>query len=205
MQKHRFIQYIVFATIITVVSLNAQSDYWYRLYLDNDFNTIEQLLKERKISSPQWNRFFNLLFEENGEDALVDYVQLFNEANDAKLKKLLLDRISQYYYAKGLYTTAKRLYDDPNFRAYLFSSKQDKQYYGVQLGAYSTYQNALASQKKLPQSLKNIHILTKNINGKTLYVIVAGKYSNQAQAKKLFQQLKDQFNIQGMIISFRGD
>lgn len=205
MQKHRFIQYITALTLLLISSLSAQSDYWYRLYLNNDLVTIEKLLKNQSITAPHWSRFFSLLFTENGEESLVEYVKLFNETEDARLKKLVLDRISQYYYAKGLYTTAKRLYNDPTFRDYLFSSKQDKQYYGVQLGAYSSYENALASKKKLPQSLKNIHILTKNIGGKKLFVIVAGKFTSQNQARKLFQQLKDQFNIQGMIISFRGD
>ncbi len=205
MQKHRYIQYLALFILLINISLFAQSENWYELYKNNQFSKIETLLKNNKIDNADWVAFFKLTFDEDGENAVGNYMKLYGKVTDQRLKKLIIDRISQYYYAKGYYDTAERIYQDENFREYLLETKSSQTFFGVQLGAFSTYKNAVKSKNRFAGKISNISIITKNNNGHKLYVVIAGKYESRRDAQELYSTIKEQFDHKGIIVTYQGD
>ncbi len=202
MQKHRFIQYLIVALFFLVQVLHAQSEHWYRLYVDQEILQLKQLLDKNEISDAQWRQFVEVLFQEEMEDVLPAYMRIYENTTDPLLKKAVLDRISQYYYARGFYDTANRILDDDQFRNQLFYINKEKIHFGVQLGAFSTYQNALNAKNKFERQLSQVQILTKQKNGKKLYIVISGSYSDKQSADRYRQKLKRDLGIKGIIVQY---
>ena len=201
-QKHRFVQYLILFLLLSSSVLSAQSELWFRLYTENKIGELKKLLNEHKIANPDWANFVEILFEEEVENALPRYVDLYRNADDKKLKKIILDRISQYYYARGFYNTAHRIIEDEDFRNQIFSSKAQKKHYGVQLGAFSSYENALKNKKKYLSKLKYVSIITKQKNNRKLYIVVAGKFGTKEEAIKLKTRIRNEYGQKGIIIIY---
>jgi len=201
-QKHRFVQYLIISVVLVSSSLLAQPDNWFRLYTENNIVELKKLLDEKKITDTNWASFVEILYEEEVENALPRFVDLYKNARDKKLKKIILDRISQYYYARGFYTTANRIIEDKDFRDQIFSTKVQKKYFGVQLGAFSSYDNALKSKKKYLSKIKHVSIITKQRNNRKLYVVVVGKLGTKEEAIKLKTRIRDEFGQKGIIIQY---
>lgn len=202
MQKHRFVQYLILSVIFIISALSAQPEHWLRLYGENNIVELKRLLNENKITDPDWAAFVKILFEEEVENALPQFVDLYRRSRDEKLRKIILDRISQYYYARGFYTTANRILKDADFRNQILSTKVSQKYYGVQLGAFSSYNNALKSKKKYLSKIKNVSIITKQRDNRKLYVVVAGKLGTKEEAVKLKTRIRNEFGQKGIIIQY---
>ncbi|MEJ2635986.1 MAG: SPOR domain-containing protein [Calditrichia bacterium] len=203
MQKHRFFQNIIIIFFFLGISVPfAQNDNLYKLYADNDIVELENIYSAGTISDPLWAKFIGNMFEENMENALPVYMQIYEQTSDEQLKKVTLDRISQYYYAKGFYETANRILNDKQFRQKIFSIKKESIKFGVQLGAYSTYQNALDARKKFENINNEIFIISKNSNGRNLYRIVAGKFETQLEAERLKNEMRQKFGYRGIILQY---
>lgn len=202
MQKHRFIQYLISIVIFSVCFAYSQPDNWYQLYMDNNIPALKEQLDSGQISDPLWAKFVQTLFQVELEDVLPNYVAIFEQTNDIKLKKVVLDRISQLYYARGFYETANRILDDKQFQNEFFSAQKEKIYFGIQLGAFSSYTNALRAKKDLSKTIGNVLIVTKNSRGRKLYVVVAGKFTDRQQAQKYRTQLASKYGKKGIIIQY---
>ncbi len=109
MQKHRFIQLLISLVLCTFLWALGQEPDYYQLYLTGQTVTLEQLLIDQQIKSSEWKKFVEALFQENFDQAFKSYIELYNQTGDNRLKKAVIDRVSQYYYAKGLYESADRL------------------------------------------------------------------------------------------------
>ncbi len=205
MQKYRFIQYLSILILLQSPFAFAQPDLWLRMYSENKISELMQLRGAGKISSPDWGRFVDALSVEETDSALKSYIRIYTTTGDENLKKLSLDRISQYYYAKGFYESANRILEDPQFRKQVFAIQKMKSTYGVQLGAFSSYQNALQNKKKLQKKISDVFILSKNNQGKTLYVVVSGKLNSRKAAQKLRQEILRRTGQKGLIIQFEGE
>ena len=133
---------------------------------------------------------------------MKEYISLYNLSADPQLKKLIIDRISQYYYAKGLYDSAERLLHDEEFRKTLFSMSIEKISFGVQLGAFSTQENALKGKDKYSGKLDDIKIIKKSSSGKILFVVVAGQFDTKQKATQYMQRIKEEHGFKGIIIQY---
>jgi uncharacterized protein (DUF2164 family) len=173
-----------------------------QLYMNDKITDIEQLYNEGKISRLDWQKFAAALFTENLDDALNQYIELYSYTSDEQLKRFIVDRVSQYYYAKGLYDSAERLLKDDDFRKRIFKINIEKIYFGVQLGAFSSQDNARIAKEKYEKQLDNISIITKNSAGKSLFVVVAGKFENRSQAEQFKNQLINNYGYKGMVIQY---
>jgi hypothetical protein len=200
MQNYRLIQYLII--FLFYLNLSAQPEYWYQMYTNNNMAELDDLLKTGKIDDPDWKSLIECLFIEEMDLALHQYVQIYENSNNLLLKRVVLDRISQYYYSKGLYDTAKRIVTDEKFRNQIFSLKKRTIYFGVQLGAFSSYENALKSKNSYSGRLKELSIITKNKNGRKLYLIVAGKYNIRQNAEILRENIKHNLREQGLVIQY---
>jgi hypothetical protein len=202
MQKYRFISGVITALLLMLCSAISQQIDIYQLYSTQQFAEIEKELEAGKITDEKWQKFAEILFMENLDEALTRYISLYNNYNDDRLHKVIIDRISQYYYARGLYDSADRILKDPQFRQKIFAMNTDKISFGVQLGAFSSMENANKAKNKYSKNIDDIRIVNKQSGGKQLYVVVTGKYSTRPDAETLKQSLLNKYGYSGMVIQY---
>lgn len=202
MQKYQYICGIIVIILLMYSAAMSQNQDVAQLYINDKISDIEQLYNDGKISRPDWQKFAAALFTENLDDALNQYIELYHYTRDQQLRRFIIDRVSQYYYAKGLYDSAERLLKDNGFRERIFTINIEKIYFGVQLGAFSSQDNALTAKEKYEKQVNNISIITKNSAGKSLFVVVAGKFENRSQAEQFKNQLKNNYGYKGMVIQY---
>ena len=202
MQKFQFFRRLILILLFISFSLQAQNHRIYDLYISNQFAEIEKMLNEEPIAEQDWKKFCQILFIEDLDAALKEYILLYNISTDNQLKKLVIDRVSQYYYAKGLYDSAERLLHDEEFRKTLFSMNIERISFGVQLGAFSTQENAIKGKDKYSGKIDDIKIIKKSSGGKILFVVVAGQFENRQKANEYLQRLKEEYGYKGIVVQF---
>lgn len=202
MQKYRFISGVISALLLIICPAMSQQIDIYQLYSTQQFAEIEKELEAGRITDEKWQKFAEILFMENLDEVLTRYITLYNDYNDDRLHKVIIDRISQYYYARGLYDSADRILKDPLFRKKIFAINTDKILFGVQLGAFSSMENANKAKNKYSKNIDDIRIINKQSGGKRLYVIVAGKYGTRKDAETFKQSLLKKYGYSGMVIQY---
>jgi hypothetical protein len=200
MQKHRFIQYLIIFILST--HLYSQPERWYQLYVDNNTSELENLIQAGQVNNPEWHAALKLLFREEIDKIFSQFIELYETTTDNLLKKIILDRVSQYYYAKGLYDTAERLLKEEHFRNQIFSLKKRSIQFGVQLGAFSSYNNALKSKSEFSGKINSLSIITKSTKGRKLYILVAGKFNSREDAELMKNRIFSNFKHEGMVIQY---
>jgi len=202
MQKPRYLRNIIPILLFIACSVQAQGQRIYTLYNSNQYADIEKMLNEGQIVEQEWKIFCEILFIEDLDSALKGYISLYKSITDPQLKKLIIDRMSQYYYARGLYDSAERLLHDEEFRKTLFSMSIEKISFGVQLGAFSTQENAVQGKNKYSSKLDDIRIIKKSSSGKILFVVVTGQFDTKQKANEYLQRIKEEFGFKGIIIQY---
>lgn len=202
MQKYRFFYIIILFSVLFCSTGFSQESHVSVLYIQNKISEIETALNAGKITDEDWNKFAQALFVEDLDAALNLYIELYNKTNNIQIKKLVTDRISQYYYAKGLYDSAERLLKDESFRQRIFTANVDKIYFGVQLGAFSSEKNADNARKRFSQNAENLSIVRKTSGGKELFVVIAGQFTSRDEAEKYRNFLKNKYDYNGLVIQF---
>ncbi|OGB61804.1 MAG: hypothetical protein A2Y94_05150 [Caldithrix sp. RBG_13_44_9] len=202
MQKHRFIRFLAVLIIAFIFSAYGQEADLYQLYINGQIATLENLLVSNRIEHPEWKKFISAIFEENFDEALGQFIDIYNQTHDSRLKKVIIDRVSQYYYAKGLYDSAERILEDEGFRNQIFSMEVDKIYFGIQLGAFSSQENAANARSKFQKNISDVTIIKKNSAGKELFVVVAGKFEKKETAENYKAQLNEKYGYKGLIIQY---
>jgi SPOR domain len=201
-QKYRFIRLLVILVSVVSFSAHGQEVDLYQLYIDGQIATLESMLASDQIKQLEWKTFISAIFQENFDEALRQFINIYHHTRDQRLKKLVVDRVSQYYYAKGLYDSAERILEDEGFRNQIFSVEEEKIYFGVQLGAFSSYENAANASTKFQKNISDITVIKKNSAGKVLYVILTGKFENKDSAENYKNQLNKKYGYKGIIIQY---
>jgi hypothetical protein len=202
MQKYRLFRLLIGLIIIFIYSAQGQESDPYQLYLSGQFSTLEQLITNDQISSPDWKEFTKALFQEDFNEALKQFINIYKHTSDNRLKKVIIDRVSQYYYAKGLYDSAERILKDEGFRNQIFSVETDKIYFGVQLGAFSAQENAVKARANYLKKLSEVTIIKKTSGGKLLYTVVAGRFEKKESAENYKAQIKEKYGYKGITVQF---
>lgn len=154
--------------------------------------------------------------------SIVDNFPKSEWADDA------LYKLYQYYYSIGLYKTADQKLDqlrrDYPFSAYSADEKpavekksppQDQPtvitkrgsvekyatLFTVQVGAFSTLQNAEELRTRFEREgyVSNIFTIVKN--GKKLHKVWVGEFQTQNDAKRFSGEIKKRFNLESMVVS----
>ena len=139
-----------------------------------------------------------------------------------------LYRLYQYYYAIGLYKTAEQklmqLKEQYPFSAYASEEMptggqktvtEDKpatakprgkvQKYAtgftIQVGAFSTLQNAEDLKTKFEREGYSANIFTKEMNGTKLYKVWVGEFQTYDEAKRFTAEIKQKFSLTSMVVS----
>jgi len=158
--------------------------------------------------------FFRTIFNENGEEALKVYEQLF-EQSDGLLKKITAHKLAQYYYARGYYVKAGEFTEiAQNTPAQLSDRKINitrpekplpanepaEALYAIQVGAFSYRDNAQKMLDLLNQQRLNARIVTREINGKALFCVwITGK-DDPDETNEYARDLKRKYNIPYRIV-----
>lgn len=211
MQKYRFFFFfkIIIVFILILIFSNqafAQSNSeLVSLYENQQLLTLKEYYDNNKIHDPDWKLFIEALFKQNADSSLKIFSNVNIASQDKILGKFIVERISDYYYARGYYKTSERLLKDKKFVDEIISveneSKADAVNFGIQIGAFSSYENALKLKNKVLKEIKNVTIVNKDSNGENLYVVVIGKYSDRKSAESELHSLEEK-NIRGFVIQY---
>lgn len=223
MRKQRYI-ILLFLGLAGVLCRSgiSQSDNLAGLYRDNRIQELEALRKNGSIAGEDWKMFTDALFEPDAEAAVPKMVEAYSISADRALKTIIQERLSQFYAARGYYETAKRILSDDEFFQGVVALKASRQpesktagpgstiprvsesgqIFGVQVGAYSSYENAGRASQKYRQNYSNVLVLEKERPGSNLYVVVIGGYSTREEAAAVMEGIQKEFKVKGYIIQY---
>lgn len=175
-------------------------------------------------------KFLDGVLKENGQEAVVIYQDIVDNYPKSKYADASLYRIFSYYYALGLYDTAREklkqlkstyptspyiqvadqnlsLLEKPDVQETKAKTEEDKSAteqnykYTIQAGAFTSLDNA----KKLIDEFENAGIYTqladKVVGGTTFHVVYAGKFEKYEDAESFLQVVNSQYKVNGSIVS----
>lgn len=211
MQKHRFfLDLIILAGFIVSVFSSLLWGQSARelaeLYENQQILKLKEYYENNQIYDSDWRRFVGALLEDNADSAVMMFAGVYKSSHNKVLKKYSVERISDYYYARGYYKTSERLLKDRKFLDEILSTQPEAEGsnttgYGIQVGAFSNYENALALKNKVLKKHRNVTIVNKESNGDKLFLVVIGKYSDREVAEKELQSLQSS-NMNGFVIQY---
>ena len=185
-------------------------------------------LKEKYPDDPSV-MFLDAVLKENGQEAVVIYQKIVDNYPKSKYADAALYRIFSYYYALGLYDTAreklKQLKEsypespyisiaDQNLSALEnngneeeLNNEEEKKplpeevyKFTIQAGAFTNSENA----KNLAAEFENAgvysHVGEKSVGGTTFHVVYAGKFVKYEDAENFLQVLNSRFKLNGNIV-----
>jgi tetratricopeptide (TPR) repeat protein len=174
--------------------------------------------------------FLDAVLKVNGQEAIVIYQDIVDNYPKSKYADAALYRIFSYYYALGLYDTAREKLKllktsyptspyiqvaDQNLSLLEKSgvqetvtkteetkTKTEENYkYTIQAGAFTNLDNA----KKLSGEFENAGIYTKLddkiVGGTTFHVVYAGKFEKIEDAESFLQVVNSRYKVNGSIVS----
>jgi tetratricopeptide (TPR) repeat protein len=187
-------------------------------------------LKEKNPDDPSV-MFLDGVLKENGQEAIVIYQNIVDNFPKSKYADAALYRIFSYYYALGLYDTAReklnqldKAYPDSPYLSIANQNisaldnpqeekkevaeeekqetSEDEYKFTIQAGAFTNLDNA----KKLIGEFENAGIFCKlgekTVAGATFNVVYAGKFIKYEDAENFLQVLNSRFNLNGSIVPF---
>ncbi len=190
-----------FVTLVLIhPGLSQPSNDWLQLYRTYQIYELKQLKENGAVSDPHWQDFIEALFIEAADSAIARMATLYFQTHDGRLKEAIRQRIGQYYYARGYYETARRLQTEEPFLRKLLAGYQKTARYGVQIGAFLYYENALKFKQKWEGKLRGLKVINKIRNGSRLYVVVVGDFRQRQDAERLKDRLQSEYSLKGYIV-----
>ena len=211
--NNKFIFKTFLILLIFLPQLYAQSnnDIYY-LYQNKEFGKLKEKLISIKANLPKAEQlFFETLFINDAEKAYEIYKDLFNK-NGGKVKYFSAERLKDYYYAKGYYSTAS------DYERYLVENRDlvesssneiiqdieespedtDKLY--IQVGAFGLHENAQQMQEMLKTQKIDSKIITREVRSKTLYCVWIPGKDEFSDTLKYANELKQMYHLDFNII-----
>jgi thioredoxin-related protein len=86
----------------------------------------------------------------------------------------------------------------------VLSKKENTETYRLQAGVFSKYDGAEALATKIQSSLAEKVVISRDeVNGKTMFRVLIGHYTNKDQASQIQRRIKDLFNIETVLFTPR--
>ena len=194
------------------------------LYTEGNIEELRNLRDQNAIKAPDWRNFVENLFISDAEIASQNMLAIYAKTRDSRLRDIIRQRIADFYSARGYYETSQRLLRDDAFVEQLASiaisrpqppaapsatanqvekpvvSQSEK--FAIQVGAFSTLQNARRATQTIRRYYPAARILEKEREGSPLFVVVIGEFSSKSQAETLLPDIQEKLNLQGYIIGF---
>ena len=192
---------------------------------------VKSKLPELKRSYPNSPSvmFLEGVLTENGQDAVAVYTNIVKTYPHSKYADAALYRVYSYYYALGLYETAKTHLDKlkkeyPNSPYIKIAEKEiptqekvsgkkpDKSNkteenkpvtsykFTIQAGAFSKLDNAEGLKKDFQDSGFFSEIKDKVVGGTTFHVVYVGQFVNENEAINFLQVVNSEFKLNGRVV-----
>jgi len=181
---------------------HAQDEPWRQMYRQGNWIELKAWVQEGKVTNPCWQQFLQAIFLEQADSAIGVWASLVKQCSDKEIRRGIRDRVSRYYYARGYYETAERIQNDDDFFQKILAIRRGPHRFGVQLGAFRTYRNALNWKQKWEGKIHPLQIVNKTRAGRRLYTVVGGMFRQRSEAENFRRRLKRQFGIDGYVIAF---
>ncbi len=202
---------LIISIMFSIPSFGQDAARLFRLYQDKDFIALkENYLKVKAKLSKADQLFFSALYNKDAEKAFATYKDLFQNYN-GKLKYFSGERLKDYYYARGYYSTAsdyeKYLVENRQLIETIGSTKQpfrpevvDTEKLFIQVGAFGLKENAEQMRKMLSTQKVASIIKIRHVKNKELFCVwVIGK-QNFKQTLKFADELKHTYHLDYKII-----
>jgi tetratricopeptide (TPR) repeat protein len=172
--------------------------------------------------------YLQAVLTSDGTEAAKLYQNIVDNFPKSEWADDALYRLYQYYYAIGLYKTAEQklmqLKEQYPFSAYATEEmpsggrktvaeekpattkprgKVQKYASGftIQVGAFSTMQNAEDLKARFEKEGYSANIFTKELNGTKLYKVWVGEFQTYDEARRFTGEVKKKFNLASMVVS----
>ncbi len=222
----QFKQYGVCALwLVLALCLNsfAQTDMTLaKLYQSGKLVELQNLHQQNKIQTADWKLFVDAIFESDAESASQKMLSAYSVSKDPQLQNFIKKRVSQFYSARGYYETSRRILEDESFFQRIIAINNDRQtknkngsgkktvqpidengkQFGIQVGAFSTVQNARNVSRKYQKYYSDTKVMKKTRNGNSLYIVVIAGYNSREDAEKAIPAINNQLNVKGYIIQY---
>lgn len=172
--------------------------------------------------------FLDGVLTENGQQAVVIYQKIVDDYPRSKYADAALYRIFSYYYALGLYETAKEklklLINNYPASPYIKIAEQsvlpsgetisvdeepiddgetqpEQNYqFTIQAGAFTNFENAVSLKNDLEKSGILARIAEKNVGGTTFHIVYAGQFVTYEDAENFLQVMNTKFDLTGRVV-----
>ena len=174
--------------------------------------------------------FLDGVLTENGQQAVVIYQNILDNFPQSKYADAALYRIFSYYYALGLYETAKEklklLINNYPASPYIKIAEQsvlpggenisvteetgeelngqtlsEQSYkFTIQAGAFTNFENAVTLKNDLEKSGILARIGDKNVGGTTFHIVYAGQFITNEDAEEFLQIINTKFDLTGRVV-----
>jgi len=172
--------------------------------------------------------YLQAVLTSDGAEAAKLYQNIVDNFPKSEWADDALYKLYQYYYSLGLYKTAEQklnqLKEEYPFSAYANEQPmetEEKQLpkekpevtkapeslaklsniYTVQVGAFSTFENAEKLKSEFEKEGMTANIFTIVSQGKKLHKVWVGEFHNYEDARKLSNEIKKKFNLSSMVVS----
>jgi hypothetical protein len=178
------------------------------LYEAHDYDHLRIEFAQYRAENSYEYKFFNALFNENGEEAKTVYENIFNKGGGL-IKRYSAQKLMDYYYAKGYYDSVKK------YQEYLVNNDLDKdrkrnavpsrksaapKKLFIQVGAFGLRENAEQLRNMLKTQNIKAAVIEKKINGKTLHLVwINGKDDFESTLKEA-NLIREKYDLDYRII-----
>lgn len=221
---------ILFLIIILLPSFTYAQDVDIVTYLkqieNGEIEKVESELPTLKKNYPNSPSimFLEGVLTQNGQDAVAIYTKIVNTYPYSKYADAALYRIYSYYYALGLYETAKSYlsklkkdypdspyikiaernvpsYDEGEIDNKHKSEIPEMSYrYTIQAGAFSKLLNAQNLRQDFEESGFKSEIKEKTVGGTTFHVVYVGEFVSEDEATNFLQVINKEFKLEGRVV-----
>lgn len=204
---------ILIISFILFLNLYSQSsNTLFDLYTNKHYSLLKEKLETSTQIQDTERSFFEAVFLKDGESAFQIYESLFRKT-EGKLKYYTAERLKDYYYARGYYSTAsdyekflvehKALVEQETevvMPDIVNQSPVDTDLLYIQVGAFGISDNAGQMKEMLRTQNIESKIVLREINGQRLYCVwIAGKI-NFEETLKFANDIKQKYHLNFKII-----
>ena len=192
----------------------------------------KEALSDLKLKYPEDPSvmFLDGVLKENGQEAIVIYQNIVDNYPKSKYADASLYRIFSYYYALGLYDTAreklkqlKSSYPDSPYiqvadqNLSLLEKSDDEETkpktqetknipeenfkWTIQAGAFTNLENAKNLMSEFEENGIYTEMAEKVVGGTTFHVVYAGKFVKIEDAESFLQVVSSKYKVNGSVIS----
>ncbi|MCB0280988.1 MAG: SPOR domain-containing protein [Calditrichae bacterium] len=189
------------------------SETLFKMYQQREYQQVKEKYNQIKGNLTKSEQlFFESLLMPDAESAFTNYKELFDKS-DGRIKYFAAERLKDYYYAKGYYSTAsdyerylvenRSLIETPEVTFQLDETpevQEDAEKLYIQVGAFGLEDNAQQMQQMLQTQKVESSIVKKEVNSRLLYCVWVHGKENFQQTLNLANDLKQKYHLDFKII-----